>query len=127
MNLLLDTHIALWAIFNTARLPKAAREPIRNATSVWVSAVSLWEIALKHGQKPTALPVSPQIAHDQFLAAGYQILDVSARHAIAVHDLPWLHKDPFDRMLVAQAFNEPLTLLTRDADVAAYSRSIVLV
>jgi PIN domain nuclease of toxin-antitoxin system len=128
MNLLLDTHIALWAIADSHRLSSAARELIeaQNAT-LWISAVSLWEIAIKHALARGDMRISAEQALVHFRASGYRMLAVEAEHAVAVEALPPHHQDPFDRLLVAQALTEPMRLLTHDATVARYSDSIVRV
>lgn len=128
MNLLLDTHIALWAITDDTRLPTSARELLlapRN--TIWVSAVNVWEIAIKHGLKKSLMPVSGKEAMHYFRQAGYQFLAIEPEHSAAVDELPYHHHDPFDRLLVAQALAEPMRLLTRDATLARYSDTIILV
>lgn len=128
MNLLLDTHVALWAITDSPRLSGRARELIcAPHASVWVSAVSVWEIAIKHALGRGDMPVSGQEAWQWFQASGYRLLAIEAQHAAAVEDLPPHHQDPFDRLLVAQALVEPMRLLTHDATVARYSDSILRV
>lgn len=131
MRLLLDTHIALWAIVEDPRLPDRAAELIANHNNVvFVSAASVWEIAIKYALArglPTDMPVSGPDALAYFRASGYELLAIEADHAAAVQDLPPLHRDPFDRILVAQALAEPLCLLTHDPVVKAYSDAIVLV
>ena len=119
MRLLLDTHIALWAIVDDPRLAGAARELIEAPSNdVAVSAASLWEIAIKHALRRGDMPVSAADALGWFRAAGYVLLDITAEHAAAVETLPPIHADPFDRLLVAQARHEPLRLITHDATVA---------
>ena len=129
MNLLLDTHVALWAIGRPIRLPEAVRDLIADpGNEVFVSAASLWEIAIKHAlarHGAGAMPLSADAAITHFKGAGYNLLSVSARHAVAVERLPRLHGDPFDRLLIAQAFDEPLRLVTHDAAVAAYGETII--
>jgi PIN domain nuclease of toxin-antitoxin system len=131
MRLLLDTHIALWAIADDARLPTKARHLIEDAENdILVSAATIWEIAIKHGLGrggTNAMPISAPAALDWFGKAGYGLIDITTAHAAAVETLPPLHQDPFDRMLVAQALTEPLRLLTHDPAVAAYDRSVILV
>jgi PIN domain nuclease of toxin-antitoxin system len=128
MRLLLDTHVALWAITDDPRLSARARVLIADpANTVVVSAVSVWEIAIKHALGRGDMPISGQEALRYFLDSGYLLLDITPGHAAAVERLPPLHADPFDRLLVAQALDEPLRLLTRDAQVAAYSDSIIQV
>ncbi len=126
MNLLLDTHVALWAITDSERLTGRARQLIQEPTAViWVSVVSLWEIAIKHGLGRGDMPVSSQQALSYFKAAGYRILSLDAAHVLALQDLPAHHQDPFDRMLVAQALTEPMRLMTNDAMVARYSDTVI--
>lgn len=129
MRLLLDTHVALWAITDDPALPAKARDLIMAGdTDVYVSAASIWEISIKHslGRKGAhAMPISGAQAQGYFHEAGYQILPITGEHAAAVEDLPKRHADPFDRMLVAQALHEPLRLITHDSEVAAYSETII--
>lgn len=128
MNLLLDTHVALWAITDSPNLPQRARDLIESPkTTVWVSAANVWEIAIKHGLGRGDMPVSGQDAVRYFRESGYRFLPVEAEHAIAVEELPAHHQDPFDRILVAQALIEPLRLLTHDSRVALYSDTIIKV
>lgn len=126
MNLLLDTHVALWALADSPRLSDRARALIESpAATVWVSAATVWEIAIKHGLGRGDMPVSGQEALGYFQESGYRLLPVLPEHAAAVADLPPHHQDPFDRLLVAQALTEPLRLLTHDAMVARYSDTII--
>lgn len=127
MRLLLDTHIFLWAISDDPRLSPEAREWIgASHTELLLSVASLWEISIKHSLKPDSMPIGAQAALAWAREAGYSILPVHAEHILCLETLPPLHRDPFDRMLVAQALTEPLRLLTHDAQVAAYSRSLCL-
>ncbi len=126
MNLLLDTHVALWAIVDSPRLPTAARAEIASTqNNIWISAATVWEIAIKHSLGRGDMPVSAREALNFFDAAGYLLLPVTAAHAAEVEALPPYHQDPFDRILVAQAFVEPLRLMTHDPIVARYSGSIL--
>lgn len=126
MNLLLDTHVALWAIADSPRLSARAREWIESPRAViWVSAATVWEIAIKHGLGRGDMPVSGQEALDYFRQSGYRLLAIAPEHAAAVAGLPRHHQDPFDRLLVAQALTEPLRLLTHDPQVARYGDTIV--
>lgn len=128
MKLLLDTHIALWAITDDPKLSPRARELIVTPRNlVWVSAVSIWEISIKHGLGRGDMPISGSDALEFFRQAGYRMLPVSPEHAAAVEALPSHHTDPFDRLLVAQSLTEPLRLLTHDANVARYSDTVILV
>ena len=128
MNLLLDTHVALWAITDSPRLSAQAREWIESPrATVWVSAATVWEIAIKHSLGRGDMPVSGQEALDYFRASGYRLLAVQPEHAAAVETLPAHHADPFDRILVAQALIEPMRLLTHDSTVARYLDTIIQV
>jgi PIN domain nuclease of toxin-antitoxin system len=128
MNLLLDTHVALWAIVDDRRLPNDAAKWIEDsANSIWVSAVSVWEIAIKHLLAKKNMPISGRQALGYFRDAGYRLLEIRPEHAVAIEDLPALHSDPFDRMLIAQAEVEPLKLLTSDALLAKYSKNVIAV
>lgn len=126
MNLLLDTHVALWAITDSPKLPKKARELIESPkSSVWISAASVWEIAIKRALGRGDMPVSGQDAVRYFRESGYRFLPVEVEHAMAVEELPAHHQDPFDRILVAQALVEPMRLMTHDPVVARYSDTII--
>lgn len=128
MNLLLDTHIALWAITDSPRLSPRARTLILSSTAVvWVSAASLWEIAIKHSLGRGDMPVSAEDALRYFRESGYRLLEIKPEHAVAVQDLPAHHQDPFDRMLVAQALAEPMRLMTHDPAVVRYSDTVIAV
>jgi len=128
MRILLDTHIALWAVSDDSRLSLHARELIAAPRNlVWVSAVSIWEISIKHSLGRGDMPISGAQALEFFRQSGYRMLPVSPEHAAAVESLALHHQDPFDRLLVAQSLTEPLRLLTHDATVARYSDSVILV
>ena len=127
MKLLLDTHVALWAVSALELLTQQGRGMIADETNqVFVSAVNIWEIAFKRPLSRRAPPaMSAQEAIAAFTVAGYTMLDVTAAHAAAVETLPLLHGDPFDRLLVAQALTEPLRLLTHDKVLARYSDTVI--
>lgn len=131
MRLLLDTQIALWATLKTAKLPKRAIELIGDpANEIFVSAASVWEIAIKFARRrgrPNDMPLSGEAALRLFGEAGYILLTITGAHAAAVDALPPLHADPFDRILVAQAITEPLRLITRDSQLPDYGDVVMLV
>jgi PIN domain nuclease of toxin-antitoxin system len=128
MKLLLDTHVALWAVTDDPRLSPKARELIATQRNlIWVSAVSIWEIAIKHGLGRGDMPISGAEALEYFRLSGYRMLPVSPEHAAAIEALPAHHQDPFDRLLVAQSLTEPLRLLTHDTTVARYSDTVILI
>lgn len=122
--LLLDTHVALWWLSADARLSETARKTIASSRC-HVSLASVWEIAIKH--RLDKLPVSPK----DFLAAtehaAMRLLPIKPEHLVATSELPLHHKDPFDRLLVAQSMVEPLVLLTADAHLVTYGGSIRLI
>lgn len=130
MNLLLDTHIAIWAVEDNPRLSQAARGLILDpSATLYVSVVSLWEIAIKHalGRGPEAMPMPAADAHRFFEASGFVILPVLSPHVLALETLPRHHDDPFDRLLVATALTEPYRLVTHDARLAAYGTIVTIV
>ena len=131
MRILLDTHIALWAVVDDERLAKEARELITDQRCrVFVSVASIWEIAIKHGLSRGGgndMPVSGAQALDFFRRSGYHMLAIAAEHAVMVEQLPAIHKDPFDRMIMAQALCEPLRLITHDRTLGRYSDSVMVV
>lgn len=123
MNLLLDSHILLWYVDADPRLNASAAEDIRRTKELYFSAASIWELSLKmHASKMERRDV-------QSLAArlGCHIIAVTAIHADAILELPRLHRDPFDHMLLAQAKVEGLTLVTHDRILADYGVSVLLV
>ena len=127
MLTLLDTHLLLWAAAGSDRLPAQARLLIEDPDRPCVfSVVSLWEIVVKSAIGRADFSVDARALRNGLLANGYVELDVRAQHALALADLPALHRDPFDRMLVAQARAEGMTLLTVDHQVADYGDSVRL-
>lgn len=131
MRILLDTHIALWAILDDRKLAGQGANLIADPDNeIFVSAATIWEIAIKHALnrgRNGDMPVGASEALDYFGQAGFEMLSVTPDHAIAAGSLPALHADPFDRMLVAQAMSEPLRLITHDRQVGAYSDMILVV
>jgi PIN domain nuclease of toxin-antitoxin system len=123
MNLLLDTQLALFALAD--QLGAAVKARIVEAPQVYVSAASMWEIAIKHalGRLEVDLPRLPAI----FAATGFRELPMTWLDAITVRTLPPLHKDPFDRVLVAQAMTNRLHLMTTDKRLGDYSELVVVV
>jgi len=121
VKLLLDTHILLWAAGVPGKLSRAARKLIEEPDNLLLfSSVSLWEIVIKRSLGRDDFRVDPRLLHRGLLDNGYEELPVTSGHALAAGDLPPLHKDPFDRMLVAQSIEEGVTLLTSDPFVARY-------
>lgn len=121
MKLLLDTHLLLWAAGEPRRLPDQARALIRDLSNeLMFSAASLWEIAIKCRLGRDDFRVDPRLLRRALLDNGYGELPITSAHAVAVDSLPSIHKDPFDRILVAQATVEGVPLLTVDPVVARY-------
>jgi PIN domain nuclease of toxin-antitoxin system len=124
VRLLLDTHVFIWAVTASPQLKAAARTLLSSADRVYVSAASIWEVAIKSRLGK----IEGDVGHvvEAIEASGFQELPVAARHAAAVAGLPMHHADPFDRLLLAQAFTEPLRLVTADAVLAQYGGAIEL-
>jgi PIN domain nuclease of toxin-antitoxin system len=125
MRVLLDTHVFIWAVTADRKLKPAGRSFITSAEMVFVSAASIWEIAIK-----SRLGKIDGDANDFAIgieASGFKELPVSARHAAAVATLPLHHTDPFDRLILAQAYAEPLHLLTADGALAAYGGAVTVI
>jgi len=121
LRLLLDTHLLLWASGPTERLPAAAALMLDDPDNELVfSVASLWEITIKHGLRRPDFQVDPRVFRQELLENGYTELTITSDHAFAVGLLPPIHRDPFDRILIAQAAAEAITLLTSDPIVARY-------
>ncbi len=125
MRLLLDTHIFLWAVQGNASLKPRVRRMMEAAEQIYVSAASIWEIAIK--ARLGKIEASAVDLVDAIEASGFLELPVRARHAVRVADLPLHHTDPFDRLLVSQAMVEPLRLLTVDTVLCQYGDLVTLV
>lgn len=121
MKLLLDTHLLLWAAAEPTRLSRNARKLIRDeANELFFSAASIWEVTIKRSLARDDFQVEPRVLRRSLLDNGYAELPITSEHAVGLESLEPLHKDPFDRMLVAQAIAEGITLLTSDAKLARY-------
>jgi PIN domain nuclease of toxin-antitoxin system len=128
VKLLLDTHLLLWAAGEPKRLSKAARRLIEDdGNALFFSAASLWEISIKRTLGRDDFQVEPAVLRRALQDNGYVELPITGTHAIATESLPQIHKDPFDRILVAQAATEGIQLLTSDAIVARYPGPVRLV
>lgn len=124
MNLLLDTHAFLWALDDDSRLSPAARTAIIDGHNVvYVSAATAWEIVIKRAIGKLKIPQSDYL--EELRLHRFTPLPITTEHALAVKDLPLHHKDPFDRMLIAQAQEERLTLITRDKRLILYDVKII--
>jgi PIN domain nuclease of toxin-antitoxin system len=121
VKLLLDTQLLLWAAGQPKRLSAAARKHLTNPKNELVfSAASIWEITIKNSLGREDFRVEPRLLRRGLLDNGYAELPVTSQHAVNIDSLPPLHKDPFDRLLLAQAITEGITLLTTDAQLARY-------
>ena len=131
MRLLLDTHILLWMLAGSDRLGAKAEALIGDpANRLAASTISIWEVAVKWARRrgaPTDMPLSGRDFAEALAAAGIEILASTPAHAVALDDLPLLHGDPFDRLLLATARAEGMTLLTRDAMLAGYGAGVRLI
>lgn len=128
MKLLLDTHLLLWAAGQPDRLSAAARALLDDPeTQPHFSVASIWEIAIKRGLGRSDFKVEPRLLRRGLLDNGYIEVPIVSEHAVAVDGLPNIHRDPFDRLLVAQAMVEGVTLLTSDDTVAKYGGQIRLI
>ncbi len=127
MKLLLDTHVVLWAATNPDELGTEARNLIEDGTQdVLVSVVSAWEIAIKQSLGKLELPTAAEQWLPEVLRrSGFEVAEVGLAAALKVRALPWHHRDPFDRLLVAQALEDGYTFVTRDEAFAAYGVPIV--
>lgn len=125
MNLLLDTHILLWAAGECERLSRGARELIENPEHrVCFSAASIWEVVIKNGLGREDFQVDPHLLRRGLIENGYVELPVTSAHTLALAHLPPIHRDPFDRILIAQAQVEGFLLLTVDATILQYNGPI---
>lgn len=125
MRILLDTHILVWLMEGNPQLKPRSRALIESAEEIFASSASVWEIAIK---APLGkIKTDPEMLASLLEQAGIVELPVTNKHALAVCKLPLLHRDPFDRLLVAQAIAEPMRLLTADAKLAAYSHLVITV
>ena len=132
MNLLLDTHIAIWALDDAPMLSQKARELILDPdNTIYFSTVSVWEVMLKHNRRPEAIPFHEKDFCDGCTEAGYYPLNLTNKHVLAVHTLirpddTKEHNDPFDRLLLAQAKVENLSFLTHDELIPGYQEKCVI-
>lgn len=125
MRILLDSHILVWLMAEDARLTAETRAMISGANAVFASTASIWELAIKVSLGRLHLDI--ERLSGLLDAAGIHELQITRQHVMAVARLPLLHRDPFDRLLIAQAITEPMRLLTADRQLAAYSELVVTV
>ena len=122
MRVLLDTHIFLWVANESPRLNAEARRCLEEADAVYISSATIWEIAIK--TRIGKITDDPDKMIYAIGASGFEELSVSVHHAAAVAKLPLHHRDPFDRLLIAQAITEEMRLLTADPQLKAYSELV---
>lgn len=127
MKLLLDTHLLIWAADSIERVPPGARALMADPENeLLFSAASIWEIAIKRGLNRPDFQVDARMLRRGLIDNGYRELPILSEHALAIDTLPPIHKDPIDRLLIAQAMVEGITLLTNDATVAQYQGPVRL-
>jgi len=127
MRVLLDTHLLVWAKGTPARVPAALTQVLLDAdTEPYFSTASIWELAIKQSQRRDDFRVDAAVLRLTLLDTGYVELPILGEHAVAAATMPWTHKDPFDRILLAQAIVEEMMLLTVDAQLARYPGPIRL-
>ncbi|MBX9907144.1 MAG: type II toxin-antitoxin system VapC family toxin [Beijerinckiaceae bacterium] len=128
MKALLDTHLLIWLAMGSDRISGQALDIVEDESNdLFFSTASIWEIAIKAGLKRAEFVLDPRVLRRELLDNGYEELPIAGRHALAILDLPRLHGDPFDRLLVAQATVEGLVLLTADELVSRYPGPILRV
>jgi len=128
LKLLLDTHVLLWAAGQAEKLSEQTRDLLKHPENLlFFSAASIWEIIIKLGLGREDFKVDPYRLRKMLILHGYSEIPVTAEHALKVDSLPLLHKDPFDRILLAQARVEGMVLLTCDKQVSQYQESVLLV
>ena len=126
MKILLDTHVLLWIAGDT--LPQSASSLILEPSNeLFFSPASLWEVVIKRGLGRADFDVDPNLLYRGLLENGYKELDITAQHALLTGTLPMLHKDPFDRILLAQSIAEGISLLTSDSIMVKYPAPVILV
>jgi len=128
MRILLDSHLLVWLVGASDRLPPEARTIIENADNdIFFSSASIWELSIKYSSGKIGLELPPRMLHRVLIESDFKELAVTASHALEVDTLQPIHKDPFDRILIAQAMWEGMLLLTSDETIAQYNAPIRLV
>ena len=125
MRYLLDTHLVLWGLTSDTRLPERVLHLMQSSTDrVYVSMASVWEVAIKHKKHPKDMPISSTDLLQYLHTFRTGILPIKLNHITATETLPDIHKDPFDRLLIAQAISEPMRFLTHDEKLTEYSEVV---
>lgn len=126
MQILFDTHALIWFLTGNPRLPEKICAILTDPeTELFFSSVSILEIAIKHSLKPELMPCSPEEVRSDAVVSGIRELPFISKHAEKISGLPWLHKDPFDRMLISQAMSEGISLLSHDELVVRYGDCVI--
>lgn len=125
MKYLLDTHALLWFLFNNPNLSKNARDVITSKDKVYTSIVTVWEIAIKRSIKKLDIEYSSSGLKDLCEKENIEILPLLEKHIDLIHEMPFFHNDPFDRMIIAQAQSENLTIITKDSKIKLYDVNVL--
>lgn len=125
MRILLDTHILIWILDESPELSQKTISLIKSADEVYASTVNIWEIVVKHSMGKLVLDFKIEDLFNVITYSGIEILNIKPEHALKLADLEDIHKDPFDRMLIAQSIIEPLHLITTDSKVTQYKGNII--
>ncbi len=127
MKVLIDTHIFLWFYLEPHRIKQSARKFLKDTidNEIFVSFATGWEISIKYGVGKLKIPDAPEIWFpDRVRRAGFTFLSIELQHVLRVHNLPPIHKDPFDRLLISQANAENLTIVTEDPNFSKYQVNV---
>lgn len=125
MKYLIDTHLALWLLTDNKQLSQKARQVILSPNHrIYASVASLWEVAIKHKKYPNDMPLDSGTMARLLKQSNVLLLPIKLEHIVATETLPDMHKDPFDRLLIAQAISEPMRFLTHDEKLVPYSELI---
>ncbi|MBR5675048.1 MAG: type II toxin-antitoxin system VapC family toxin [Neisseriaceae bacterium] len=128
MKYLLDTHIALWLLTDNKQLTQKARQTILSPNHrIYASVATLWEVAIKHKKYPNDMPLTSRTMAQLLRQSNVLLLPIKLEHITATETLPDIHKDPFDRLLIAQAVSEPMRFLTHDEKLVTYSELVEFV
>ena len=127
MRILLDTHILLWCLEGREKLSPQARQIISSADEVYASAANIWEIIIKTSTGKLKIEVDPQEFVQIIADSGFEMISIKPEHVLKLADLHDYHRDPFDRILIAQSLVEPLHLVTADSVVAKYGGNTIRV
>ena len=126
MKYILDTHILLWAASGSKKLSLAAKKIINNTNNqLFFSVASIWEVAIKQGLARDDFHIDARLLRRALIDNGYSELPILSEHVVEVNTLPMIHKDPFDRILIAQSMVEGIILMTADESVCQYNRAMI--